>query len=153
MCVCMPALSCLVQEMRGLQEHIYFGRLDDEQSVVESLLDMHQSVGRWNPRVLGVGDSSSSEADAQTVRVCVSVLRALAEGICVDVTGYLSVRAARPCPFGHVSAWTEMHMHMHRSLNSMLITCVVIHTMPCSPGWLKPRCRPSQCWHRPITCE
>jgi hypothetical protein len=69
MCLSCPALSLAppLQEMRGLQEHIYFGRLDDEQSVVESLLEMHQSVGRWNPRVLGVGDSSSSEADAQTV--------------------------------------------------------------------------------------
>jgi hypothetical protein len=55
----------IMQEMRALQEHIYFGRLDDEQSVVESLLEMHQSVKRWNPRVLAVEDSS--EPDAQKV--------------------------------------------------------------------------------------
>lgn len=55
----------IMQEMRGLQEHIYFGRLDDEQSVVESLLDMHQSVRRWNPRILALDEG----ADADTQKV------------------------------------------------------------------------------------
>ena len=40
-------------------------RLDDEQSVVESLLEMHQSVRRWNPRVLAVDEN----ADADTLKV------------------------------------------------------------------------------------
>lgn len=39
--------------------------MDDEQSVVESLLEMHQSVRRWNPRVLAVGENA--DADVQKV--------------------------------------------------------------------------------------
>jgi len=57
----------LMHEMQALQEHIYYGRMDDEQTVVESLLEMHQSVRRWNPRVLAVGDSA--DAETQKVRI------------------------------------------------------------------------------------
>lgn len=57
----------LMHEMQALQEHIYYGRMDDEQTVVESMLEMHQSVRRWNPRVLAVGDSA--DADTQKVRI------------------------------------------------------------------------------------
>lgn len=63
----------LMVEMQALQEHIYFGRLDDEQSVVESLLEMHQSVRRWNPRVLAVGDSDDA-SDVQKVGVCIATI-------------------------------------------------------------------------------
>jgi hypothetical protein len=56
----------IMHEMRGLQEHIYFGRMDDEQSVVESLLEMHQSVRRWNPRILALDEDA--DADSQKVR-------------------------------------------------------------------------------------
>lgn len=72
----------LMQEMRALQEHIYFGRLDDEQSVVESLLEMHQSVRRWNPRVLSVEESSEGDS-AQKVR---------APGCCLGVGTPASIR-------------------------------------------------------------
>lgn len=143
--MCVPVLSCVAQEMRGLQEHIYFGRLDDEQSVVESLLEMHQSVGRWNPRVLGVGDSSSSEADAQTVCVCLCVGGAgrgdVLLGICACSEALLIW--ACQCMGRHVHAHAhaqEPPLHAHH-LCRQRIDDVVIHTMPCSPGWLNQRCR------------
>lgn len=46
--------------MTNVQEHIYFGRLDDEPSPIESLLETTMSVRRWNPHVLGVSESSSA---------------------------------------------------------------------------------------------
>lgn len=65
----------IMQEMRALQEHIYFGRMDDEQSVVESLLDMSQSVRRWNPRILALDGNADAEAQkvgCETGSWCVS---------------------------------------------------------------------------------
>lgn len=48
----------VMTEMQALQEHAYFGRLDEEQLVVDALLEMHQTVRRWNPRVLSAEDSA-----------------------------------------------------------------------------------------------
>lgn len=48
--------------------------MDDEQSVVESLLEMHQSVRRWNPSVLAVDDNA--EANAQKAGACETVVSA-----------------------------------------------------------------------------
>jgi hypothetical protein len=57
--------------LQALQEHIYFGRLDDEQSVLESLLELGQSVRRWNPRVLGgSGDDPAAGGEADKVGWC-----------------------------------------------------------------------------------
>eukprot|EP00878_Enallax_costatus_P030698 GHUV01033475.1.p1 GENE.GHUV01033475.1~~GHUV01033475.1.p1 ORF type:complete len:1023 (+),score=330.57 GHUV01033475.1:219-3287(+) len=50
----------IMLEMQTMQEHIYFGRIDDEQSVLESVMELMLSVGRWNPRVLGMDDDSDA---------------------------------------------------------------------------------------------
>ncbi|WIA20770.1 hypothetical protein OEZ85_005134 [Tetradesmus obliquus] len=48
-------------EMQLLQEHIYFGRIDGEEPVIESLMELLVSVRHWNPRVLGMDDDGEAK--------------------------------------------------------------------------------------------
>uniref|UniRef100_A0A383VGR8 UDP-glucose:glycoprotein glucosyltransferase n=1 Tax=Tetradesmus obliquus TaxID=3088 RepID=A0A383VGR8_TETOB len=48
-------------EMQLLQEHIYFGRIDGEEPVIESVMELLVSVRHWNPRVLGMDDDGEAK--------------------------------------------------------------------------------------------
>lgn len=50
----------MMEEMQTLQEHVYHGRIDDEQEVIESIMELMVSVGRWNPGILAMEDDAES---------------------------------------------------------------------------------------------
>lgn len=51
------------------QEHIYYGRISDDEPLLPSIMDLVTSVRRWNPQVLGTGDDGGSADDgAKKVR-------------------------------------------------------------------------------------
>ncbi|KAF8062716.1 hypothetical protein HT031_004046 [Scenedesmus sp. PABB004] len=50
----------LALETQALQEHIYFGRIDEEGPPLDALLELSLSVRRWNPRALGTDDGDDA---------------------------------------------------------------------------------------------
>ena len=48
---------------------MYYGRINDDEPLLPSIMDLVTSVRRWNPLVLGTGDDSGSGDDAGAKKV------------------------------------------------------------------------------------
>lgn len=134
----------VMTEMQALQEHVYFGRLDDEQSVVESLLEMHQSVKRWNPRVLPVGDNVDEAQKVRRGARCGVVLCVVGACLCVTLVGVEVISAAAgACRLTDFPRFEQSNSSHTLSVGDGGLTCAsasYLHCMHLFPAPLPAAC-------------
>ncbi|GAX78494.1 hypothetical protein CEUSTIGMA_g5933.t1 [Chlamydomonas eustigma] len=65
----------ILMEQQKLQEAIYFGRLVDEEDVLEQVMEEHTTVTRYNPNIMGAADAEGGEGVVQQIISLSEVLR------------------------------------------------------------------------------